>query len=239
MSYRSLSMHQEFANQELRWFSSDTEDRFKMNLKTNYELLSEKWDTESISYKFNNFGFRSDELIPHNNSIMFLGGSEVIGTGLKIDDTWASIVSSKLGMYNYNLGQSGGANDTIYRLGSYWIPILRPKIVVAFTTPNHRIEIFNTFTENLIQVLYPKIHSDLPFFKSWLSVDLNGTLSEEKNKAGLYHVCTQSNARLYWICHDKFNKVDDARDLHHKGPASNKLFADIILSIIKSHQQFL
>lgn len=233
MSYRGISEHFIHANQTLPWFSTDSARYFEYHLRKRYDELDDLgWLYRKVSYKFNSLGFRCEEITSSNNSIVFLGGSEVIGTGLPIQNIFATLVANELDLNCYNLAQSGAANDTVYRLASYWLPKLQPKVVVTLSPPPYRIEVINMFQDNPIQFYVPEYHGKDSFFKTWLSCDENSIFNAEKNKIALEHICKTNKIKLISFEDTEFEEVDLARDLIHKGIESHKNFADKILSLI-------
>lgn len=233
MSYRGKSAHWQFANKTLDWFSLDTEKRFKEHMKTRLpELQLGNYVDNPVTYTFNSLGFRCEEIDEGKDSIVFLGGSEVVGNGLHIEHSFTNIVAKELGLACYNLGQSAGANDTIYRLASYWLPKLKPKLVIISGVTPLRMEVLNNFLDNPIQHFLPALDGHHPFFKTWLSCEENGTFNEEKNKIAVDHICSVNNLKLLRFEDTDFERIDYARDFIHKGIESNKKFAQQILDLL-------
>ena len=56
-------------------------------------------------------------------------------------NTWPFLVAEELGLECYNLGLGNGSWDGIYRIGSYWIEKLNPKIVFILEPPGVRYEV--------------------------------------------------------------------------------------------------
>lgn len=233
MSYRELSEHRAFANQTLPWFSTDNERYFNYHLRMRYDDLDNLgWLYRKVSYTFNSLGFRCDEINSTNDSVVFLGGSEAIGCGIPIQHSFTTIVANELNLKCYNLSQSGAANDTIYRLASYWLPKLNPKLVIISAPPPYRIEVINTFLDDPIEFYVPEYHGKHPFFKTWLSCEENSTFNEEKNRLAIEHICTSNKLKLLRFNDTEFEALDYGRDLIHKGIESNKKFAEKILSML-------
>lgn len=233
MDYRGTSAHLHLANQTITWFSTDTEKRFNEHKKSNLDDLTKgNYINYPVTYTFNSLGFRCIELDESKDSIVFLGGSEVLGTGLHIENSFTTIVARELGLACYNLGQAGGANDTVYRMASYYLPKLKPKLVVLTSPPPFRIEVINTFLDNPIQHYLPAFDGDHPFFRTWLSCEDNGIFNEEKNRIATDHVCHINNLKLLRFEDPEFERIDWARDMVHKGIESNKKFAQQILDLL-------
>ena len=90
---------------------------------------SENISDEAITYKWNNEGFRGDDLIETDEGVLSLGCSITNGQGVPYKKIWPTLVSKELGLNNWNLGIPGASNDACYAFASYWIPILKPKYV--------------------------------------------------------------------------------------------------------------
>lgn len=233
MNYRAASMHFPRINQTLEWFSTDNEEWYQQNLKNKYEQLEyNDWIDKKIQYKFNSLGFRSEEFIPEEDSIVFLGGSEVMSVGITIEHSFTTIVSQALNLKCYNLGQSGGSNDSTYRLASYWLPVLKPKLVIIVNPPPYRVEVINTFLDNPFQYFIPHYHGSDPWFKTWLSCDDNSLLNEEKNMIAIEYICEKNNLKLVRFQDTDFERIDYSRDLVHNGIKSHSKFAEKVLNLV-------
>lgn len=233
MKYRGISAHVEYANQTLDWFSTDNEKTFNWHLRKDFGKVDESgWLDRKVEYSFNSLGFRSEEFDDSKKAVVFLGGSEVIGTGVPIKDAFPELVAAKLKMKCYNLAQSGAANDTTYRMASYWLPKLKPKLVVMLSPPPFRIEVIDAFQDQPITFYVPQFYAKDPFFKTWLSCDDNSLLNEEKNKLAVQHICKANKIKLISSEDTDFEQLDYARDFIHKGMQSHAVFAQQILAKI-------
>ena len=242
-NFRSLSYHCQFADTTLKWFGSDTERCYHYNLKHNAKDMT-KWLDYNVEYSFNEHGFRSKSFSSENN-IMFLGASNTLGTGLAVEDTWVNIVANELNSDCYNLGQGGGSSDTMYRLASYWIEALKPKLVICLAPPSARIEVIDGFdsekpffrisstgitcTNDTVET---SINKDLrSYYDIWSSCDENILLHEEKNRFAISNICNFLNIKMVYLSTDSdWVHIDYARDLQHSGVDSNKMFANLVLS---------
>ena len=233
MSYRGQSEHLPFANQTLKWFSTDNEKTFNYHLRMNYDRLDDlAWTIKRFDYTFNSLGFRCEEIKDSEPSIVFLGGSEVIGTGMPIKHIFPEIVAKELKLKCVNIAQSGASNDTVYRLASYWLPKLNAKQVVILSPPPYRIEVINAFLDNPIEFYVPEFHGKHQFFKTWLSCDDNSVLNEEKNRIAIDHICKTNKLKLLRFEDTDFETLDYGRDLVHKGIESHAKFAEKILDLL-------
>jgi len=225
--------YSKFAGQELEWLRMDTKELYLENLKKNYSKLEKYgWINAPITYKFNNYGFRSNEF-SHDPNIMFLGCSHTCGIGIPVEHTWANIVSKTLGLKNFNLGIGSSSNDTAFRLAQHWIPQLTPSIVMFLSTDRSRFELHN---RNQIENYGPWQEASwdnqvIPW-KIWISNDTNGDMNYLKNKLAIEQVCAQHNIKFLHIDRHsiKFNEHDLARDLAHGGIKYNQAIAEQFLS---------
>ena len=225
------------ANKTVKWLTMDTEELYKKNLINNYDKLKKyDWIDKEFTYTFNSLGFRCDEF-SNDPSILFLGDSHTVGIGLPLENVWATIVAKKLNLKSINLGQGGGSSNTLFRLGSYWIPKILPKIVVYHEPNMWRLELLNN---NKIEFLSPTGDDKymerlniLEFYKLWISDDTNGFLNQEKNRLSIEHICYLNGCKFIYIERGNgVEYVDYARDLAHSGVESNLKFSNMVLDLI-------
>jgi hypothetical protein len=221
-----------------KWCSMDSEELYNKNKKrkkTKLLLESLDWLDTEFDYKFNKHGFRAEEFEEGTDNIMFLGCSFTLGLGLPLEKTWTHIVSSELGLKNYNLGIGAASNDTIFRFASYWIKALKPKYVVHMSTFKNRLEIFDV---NNVPVKYtPRQGSyiGLLFFKSKYNAEFN----ELKNKKAIQQICNEANTNYIGLSIDNdWQRINNdlARDLAHPGVKSNQVMAERVLKLIEEEK---
>jgi hypothetical protein len=222
------------ANQRVLWNGLDTYELYQTNLRDHYDDLQRfGWIDKEIIYEFNSHGFRADSFDSDQASVVSLGCSHTFGVGCDYESTWSFLVSSSMGLKNYNLGVGGSSNDTAFRLANYWIPKLMPKVVVFLSTELTRLELhladgeINNFS----------VWSDLSgnqFYKHWMSNDINSTMNHAKNVLAIKQICDQNHITFIHESFDDFIylHVDRARDLQHFGVKTNRKFADQVLSQI-------
>lgn len=235
----------EDANKVYNWYSNDQEDYFDKNIKIFPEFFKKHGYTkESIKYRFNNYGFRSDTFNNNSRSVMFLGCSHTFGVGLDYKNTFSKIVSNELKLDCFNLGSPGGSNDTCFRFGYYWIPKLLPKIVVYVVPQLHRLELkinntFVNFLPNGDSTTYKIKTSEA--YKQWVSEEMNVILQAERNLNAIKYICKQNNVILR-ITDSGFPNQDYgrgfARDMNHFGAEAHKAKAQQILNIIEKENHF-
>lgn len=237
--FKPIDYHR-LANTELKWLPMDTEELFQKNLHENYDLMQQLgWiDHPNFTYKFNSHGFRSDEFTDEPSAI-FLGCSFTQGIGLPWRDTWAYQVAAAHKLKCYNLGQGGGANDTAFRLGYYWIQKLKPKFVVYMTVDSSRFEIMNHLRHSLILKAntMDNFKDFNTFYNTWIASEINTDLNKLKNTHAIQNICQNNNVKSVVVDIDIFNHstsgyANNARDLAHPGIANNKLAAERILKLL-------
>lgn len=232
------------ANQTIQWWPTDTEKNWQINKVRHPKILKHrKWRKDSIEYTFNSKGFRSIEFKHEPNSIVWLGCSHTIGIGLPNEYTFASIVSKHLRLSNFNLGIGGAANSTCFRVGLYWIPIIKPKYVV-YVAPNvFRIEL--RVGARVYMQMNPhsrlKPGTEQTIWSDFISHESNAYIQEQKNLLAIQSLATNNNAKFLHYNADYFQSYqgqdkkyenDWARDCMHAGPLRHKDFADMVIQDI-------
>ena len=216
--------------QELKWLSKDTEELFDENMSNDKQRLRlEKfgWTKDSITYKFNDQGFRSDEFDSSGNGIVFLGCSFTVGIGVPWENTFCKIVSDDLKLKCFNLGLGGGSMDSCFRFASYWLEKLKPKIVVLLEPNKDRKEIKKHGryrTEMAVN------HTYKDFYKDWISEEQNSNLSREKNFLAIKYLTNKINTKFISFFSD--SQDGEARDFAHGGINWHSIKARYILNEI-------
>ena len=223
--------YSEYANRTLPWLGLDNQHTYAKNFTTRYNQLKEYgWLNKKIDYKFNSYGFRSDEF-SSDPSMVSLGCSHTCGIGIPIENSWTSIVSKSLSLKNFNLGVGGSSNDTAFRLAYHWLHQLKPKIVVHMATERHRFELH---VQNKIQNYGP--WSNAADWAEWASNQTNIDMNFLKNKLAIECICKNLNIKLvqieYLTLEPEIRVQDLARDLAHGGIKSNQKMAEHVLSNI-------
>lgn len=141
-------------NETLLWYASDSEslfDKHQQNTSTKLQLKKLNWNKNSITYKFNNYGFRSDSF-SKSPGVIFLGCSLAFGVGLPYKKTWPYLISKKLNLSCWNLSQPAGSLDTCYRLAKYWVPVLKPEYIFILKPSVYRREYYSDIEERFINI---------------------------------------------------------------------------------------
>ena len=141
------SAYPQLKNKTFKFLGTDDELRYSDHMNNPewaMELEVYDWYDKEIDYKINSYGFRSDEFEDSSvPSILFLGCSYTVGIGIRIEESFTTIISKELGLKNYNLGLAGGGADSSFRIGHYWIPKLKPKYVCFMNIFVARLEVIN------------------------------------------------------------------------------------------------
>ena len=222
-----------------QWWPTDTEESFNRMMQdpVHRAYFQEKeWDKpETISYKLNSNGFRSEEFDPRADNLVALGCSFTMGIGLPYSDLWPSRVAQALNLKACNFGWGGASSDQCFRLAEYWIPHLTPKLVVLLNHPRGRMEVvINQKTGETDTVMPMDNHPD-PFVKKWLSADENQRLNNLKNRLAIEAICNQLNIPFLayeadtWMSRSR-EEAEYARDHLHAGPRGHETFTERILN---------
>lgn len=219
-----------------KWFGTDTEERYRDNLKTQRKLLEEYgWIDSDFTYSFNSHGFRTDEfdVAISNPSVVFLGASITMGTGVPIECTWADKISKELKLHHCNLGISGGSNDSAFRVANHYIPAIKPKLVIFVSGYPNRLDLI---TDQKVFTFVPSMDNALPehaeFYKDWIIHEENGKLNYLKNRYAVLHLCSNLDIPVIELEDHVLFKLgisSRGRDLLHPGIEGNAKIADYVL----------
>ena len=206
------------------WSGMDTEENFKNNPHPGYSKTS-------ITYTYNKFGFRTHEFEFDNTekNILCLGCSHTEGIG--VQTPWPVVLQEKLFDYKvYNLGHGGGSFDTIARLITNYVPLLKPKKVFILWPSHNRYEVYgNHFITHVGSwKLWGKEKELLS-----LLVDEHTLNWAEKNKIYVKLFSKIYNFEMYEQLAEPHIKdpVDRARDNAHFGPITHSNVAKQFLKI--------
>jgi hypothetical protein len=106
------------SNEKYDWISSDTKEIFD-NIKNTYpnDESVKYYLNNPITYKLNNFGFRTpDDFNINNEGNVFIGCSHTFGVGLPLEHTWSYKLNQIIGGKFWNLGVGGSGITTHFRL---------------------------------------------------------------------------------------------------------------------------
>ena len=232
----------QFANQELDWFSTDSQDMYQNNIRTSLVHLKYHNQFEKhFTYKFNSDGFRSEQFEPWMPNVMSLGCSHTVGIGNPYESTWAYKVSTSLKLKNFNLAIAGSASDTAFRMAYQWIDKLKPNIVIFLSPDQTRFELNTTAYPYVNDTHYINVkdyewsdHTKV-FMKHWYSDDTNSNMNYLKNMLAIKQLCNERDIKFLHkevttIYEQKIFAGDHARDLMHFGATTHQRIADMFLS---------
>tara|TARA_R100001591_G_scaffold37411_1_gene48696 strand:+ start:858 stop:1715 length:858 start_codon:yes stop_codon:yes gene_type:complete len=133
-----LWAHYSESNITRLWKASDTEDVFKKKLAQGEK---EYWKDKTIEYRYNNYGFRTDDdFNQEDEGVVTLGCSFTEGIGLPIEYNWGYRIAEYLDLKHWNLGQGAMGLDTAFRLLLGASEFLKFKKVFLFVPPFYRSE---------------------------------------------------------------------------------------------------
>lgn len=128
-------------NEESYWHGTDSEENFYKN-----KARERGWTTTDITYKFNEYGFRSksfSNLEEDKNKfrILVTGCSHTMGIGNKLQDTWPVVLQNLIpNSVVYNLAQGGMSPDYCVRSVYKTIDIFNPDVVLVLWSDKSRFE---------------------------------------------------------------------------------------------------
>ena len=234
-----------YAGQTTEWMPTDTKENFEKLMRDSEHreyFQNYGWDKPlAITYQMNKEGFRCDDFVPDEPCLIALGCSYTMGIGLPLSDLWATKVGTALGLKVYNLAWGGNSIDTCFRLARFWIPQLKPQVVMMLAPPRARIELCTIEgTSPPSEVFLPVSHSSLfnsndMFLKHWFGNEENHYLNQEKNMLAIQSIAIQHGARYAVAKADEEGSCSRdiagyARDYMHAGPSGHKLIAESLLS---------
>lgn len=185
-----------------RWMASDTEEAWLANQRDRSmreRLSSCGWTADSVEYRYNNHGFRSDDDWDTSNAgggAMFLGCSVTEGIGLNIEQVWSHRMSKILGGTFYNLGQAGTGIETQYRLMRAWAPVLRPMAILTLGAIGPRREILH---DDLPPTLVGPwtINDDMGMAEHGLVSEADHLISTQRTLDAMRHTASRLGIPLY------------------------------------------
>lgn len=204
----------------LQWHGTDTKELFKKNLDENKDKVR-NYLSNPISYKINEYGFRTEFNFDDEDSIITLGCSHTFGIGNRENEIWPFYLSTNLNLKLYNLGVPGGAMSSCFRVLSFWIHKIKPKIVVLLEPHPARREFFNN--GEIVGILpnnkkFPKLRE---FYDD--EEDMHNSIIVRN---AIENLCIKHNSKFVSF-ESGFESVPDrgiidrGRDLQHFGPKTH------------------
>lgn len=217
------------SNQTLNWLGTDQPELLYQNLnnpETHKVFLNSGWsETESIEYKLNGHGFRTDEF-DNNPRIIALGCSFTLGIGLHAHQSWPCLFGKHTNQPVWNLATGSASMDTCYRiLDNYW-QYLNATAVILCEPEQDRFESFSK--ERGIVNYVNQTQSFTPYEKTlldnWYAYPDGQTLNYRKNLQAMKYLCHQKGIKfIHFHRYDVLEKywdheTDYSRCLKHLGP---------------------
>lgn len=196
------------------WMPSDKESTWMDNQDdpiTRERLARCGWTADNIQYRYNNYGFRSDDdfEVGSSGGVIYLGCSLTEGIGLNVEDTWAYRMHANLGGRFYNLGQSATGIETQYRLMRAWVPMLRPSAVLTLGAIGPRRELLGD-TGTL--VIGPWMDAyDVGHTEHALMGELEHAISTQRTLDAMRHVAMRFGVPLYMPSRETAGRAFAAR----------------------------
>lgn len=228
-----------FAGQTLEWLGEDSLERFEKNCRDpeKLEILrSSGWLDRGITYRFNKFGFRGNEVDGSVDNFCVFGDSVTFGTAMAEDWLYTHYISQSLGIYCNNFGVAGGSDMSSIRLAMTWIDKLKPKFVIYQKTFDHRLEWIEEKNQAVIYGVQPGGGGSPPkitdkLFQTWIDIDDNRIIMSVKNDMAMRWLCHSLNVPLFVVSIEDFFSPEKnfARDLLHPGPQKHREVAERLL----------
>lgn len=235
------------ANQTVEWITSDTQENYRSMLQQSKHQEYFKhmgWDQPgSITYRINRAGFRGDEF-PMGDCVLTLGCSFTFGVGLPEQDVWPYLLAAACELPAANISWPGAAADTCVRWAAYWVPHLRPRLVVMLAPPPDRFEIFldePSAQANLnhgVEVIMPQSlgqeFAHDRYIRHYYLNKQNSAHNRMRNILSLRQICSDHGVPcLIYCCFNAFGRsreeVGYARDYMHAGPPGHQRLVDQIV----------
>lgn len=246
------------------WIPADTEQNYLKNLSNNESrrlLEINGWIDNTIEYEFNEHGFRSESLLDKKCVILFNGCSNTVGVGLPLDKLWTYMIAQHYDIPHHNLGIGGSDWIHVAQRTAYWVPKLKPRILIVKEPPTGRINWWSSierrngtagYTDK--ELLNCTLHSPederIHFPLVDMLTDANTMWYKTSSKKVIETVCKENGCRLLYVFgggivklleglghDDTFNgkliKEDLARDLLHTGVMEQNYQVKYVLQRLK------
>lgn len=237
-TYQAQLFHKD---EEVDWYTMDTEDLFKENLKKYPDSRHLKYYLDNpIKYRLNKHGFRSnDEFETKEAGNVYLGCSHTFGIGHSLENTWSYLVNKEVGGKFFNLSIPATGSGTALRTLLAWYTKLNIKNIFHFAP-------FYPRYEYLVKGRYVTINS---IHSNFDTGNLKHVLVEEDsivnytltNLLAIQTIASKLNIPYYIVtdeeAHNRYETYHDdeygdnilARDLVHYNIPKQKLFSEIFL----------
>jgi len=145
------SYYLKHANTEFEWGPfDDSYETFLINLKENpNDRCLQYYSENPITYKTNNYGFRSpDDIAEGFDGNLYLGCSHTYGLGHYWENTWVSLLNEKIGGKCLNLGVPGTGIGTGARILNKIKGLVKPKNIFCHYIHPYRYEYWDWVGKN-------------------------------------------------------------------------------------------
>ena len=238
------SHHIKHKNSTVRWLPSDTEERYKKhiaNKETKQLLELNGWLDREITYSFNEYGYRCDSFnLPCE--ALFTGCSQTIGVAMPLDMLWSSRIAKHLDVPYHNIACGGADWQHVAQRLFYWLPQLKPKVVILKEPPTGR---FNWWDQETVvstcqfkaeELMSCKINQSRPLIdiisshnSAWYQYSMLEFVKQQ---------CKENGANLIVIPTGRLNtdvdyKKDLARDLSHFGKKEQDYTVELVKKKLK------
>ena len=133
------------------WSAADNEDRWKQNIHNSNtkKLLDDLgWTENNITYKFNEWGYRSDSF-DQSCDIAFAGCSMTFSEGVPLEKSWPYMVAKQMSANYHNLAVNGSDWSQLVQRVFSWIDTIKPKCLIVLSPPIERFSWKNKNKDNI------------------------------------------------------------------------------------------
>ena len=194
------------ANKTLKWVPNDLEELFKERLKNEPTNPSLNYYLKNpISYKLNNYGFRSPvDYVEGIEGNVFLGCSHTFGIGHHLENTWSWKLNEYVGGNFINLSVGGTGIGTGFRLLYGMKDIVKPKNVFLFYPHVYRYEYFDQRYQTWANVCITQLYKIETRNKKFLLEQNNAEMFYYLHYTAIKNLCYELDIPLYNVT--EFNK---------------------------------
>lgn len=180
---------------------------------------------DTISYKFNEYGFRSDSFTNRSDyNILVTGCSLTVGIGVPFESVWFNKLADKIKEHKqsvtvWSLAQSAASPDYVVRSLYKTIGVLKPDLVVVLWPSETRFEFPNDNQQTLRDYMLPSDNNGCKLYPKHLISDEYFKHQLQKNILFTEMLCKCNNVDfIHGPCEGTPVNVGPrtgARDKHH------------------------